>query len=70
MEMVETNILLADENSANLTVIFEDELSIVKKTVTVQQGVRFAEVSYDIESKVSEPTSSIFGLKFTPQKAT
>ena len=51
MEMVETNILLADENSANLTVIFEDELSIVKKTVTVQQGVRFAEVSYDIEVK-------------------
>jgi hypothetical protein len=51
MEMVESNMLVADENSANLTVVYEDEFSTVKKTVTAQQGVRFAEVSYDIQVK-------------------
>jgi hypothetical protein len=51
MEMVELNMLVADENSANLTTMYEDEFSVVKKTVTVQQGVRFAEVSYDIQVK-------------------
>ncbi len=51
MEMVKTNTLVADENSANLTVKYEDEFSIVQKTVAVQKGVRFAEVSYDIQVK-------------------
>jgi hypothetical protein len=51
MEMVETNMLVADENSANLTVKYEDEFSIVQKTVAVQKGVRFAELSYDIHVK-------------------
>ncbi len=54
MKMVEANTLVADKNSANLTVTFEDDLSIVKKTVTVQQGVRFAEISYDIEVKSNQ----------------
>jgi hypothetical protein len=51
MKMIETLILMKDENSANLTATFEDDLFTVKKTVTVQRGVRFAEVSYDIEVK-------------------
>ena len=53
MKMVEANVLVANENSANLTVTFEDELAVVTKIVTVYQGVRFAEVSYNIEVKSS-----------------
>lgn len=51
MEMIEPNRVSANENSANLTVKYEDEFSIIKKTVTVKQGIRFAEVSYDIQVK-------------------
>ena len=51
MKMIGTLILMKDENSANLTATFENDLFTVKKTVTVQQGVRFAEVAYDIEVK-------------------
>ena len=51
MEMVETSTLWTDENTANLTAVYEDEFSVVKKTVTVHQGVRFAEISYDIDVK-------------------
>lgn len=60
MEMVEANVLVADENSANLTGIFEDELAVVKKTVTVHQGVRFAEISYNIEVKSS--STNLFNI--------
>jgi hypothetical protein len=60
MEMVEANVLVADENSANLTGIFEDELAVVKKTVTVYQGVRFAEISYNIEVKSS--STNLFNI--------
>jgi hypothetical protein len=51
MEMIEANTLVADENSAKMTTIYEDEFSTVTKTVTVQQGVRFAELSYNIQVK-------------------
>jgi len=51
MQMVKANMLVADENLANLIVKYEDEFSIVQKTVAVQKGVRFAEVSYDIQVK-------------------
>jgi hypothetical protein len=51
MKMIETPILMKDENSANLTVTFENDFFTVKKTLTVQRGVRFAELSYDIEVK-------------------
>jgi len=37
MKMIGTLILMKDENSANLTVTFENDLFTVKKTVTVQQ---------------------------------
>ncbi len=53
MEIIEKPILMNDENSANLTVTFEDDLFTVKKTLIVQRGVRFAELSYDIEVKDS-----------------
>jgi len=51
LELVETPVISKDENSANLTTTYENELFIVKKTVTVQRGERFAEISYDIEVK-------------------
>ena len=51
MKIVEPTVLVANENSAKMTTAYEDEFSTVKKTVTVQQGVRFAEVSYDIQVK-------------------
>jgi hypothetical protein len=40
-----------DENSANLTITRENDLFKVNKTLTLQQGVRFAELSYNIEIK-------------------
>lgn len=51
MKMIETHILMKDENAANLTVTLENDLFTVNKTLTVQRGVRFAELSYDIELK-------------------
>jgi len=51
MKIVETPTMSKDENSANLTVTFEDDFFTVKKMLTVQRGVRFAELSYDIEVK-------------------
>jgi hypothetical protein len=43
--------LIKDENSANLTITLENDLFMVTKTLSVQQGVRFAEVSYNITVK-------------------
>ncbi len=54
MIIVEKPVLMKGENSANLTIIFEDDLFTIKKTVAVWQGVRFAELSYDIEVKNSK----------------
>jgi len=51
METVEKHVLMKDENAANLTVTFENDFFTVKKTLTVQRGVRFVELSYDIEVK-------------------
>lgn len=51
MKMIETHILMKDENAANLTVTLENDLFTVNKKLTVQRGVRFAELSYDIELK-------------------
>jgi hypothetical protein len=51
MEIAETPTLLKDENSATLTMTFEDDFFTVKKTLTVQQGVRFAELAYEMETK-------------------
>jgi len=51
METVEKHVLMKDENAANLTVTFENDFFTVNKTLTAQRGVRFAELSYDIEVK-------------------
>jgi 4-amino-4-deoxy-L-arabinose transferase-like glycosyltransferase len=63
MEITETPTLLKDENSAILTMTFENDLFTVKKTLTVYQGVRFAELSYEIETKNAQ--TNAFDAKFT-----
>jgi len=51
MKLIEAPILSKDENSANLTITRESDLFTVNKTLTVQRGVRFAELSYEIKTK-------------------
>jgi len=51
MEITETPTLLKDKNSAVLTMTFEDDHFTVKKKLTIKQGVRFAELSYEIKTK-------------------
>jgi hypothetical protein len=51
MKMVETSMMLKDENSTTLTTKRENELFTVNKTLTIQQGERFAELSYEIKTK-------------------
>jgi len=63
MEISETPTLLKDQNSAVLTMTFENDLFTVKKTLTVYQGVRFAELSYEIETKNAQ--TNAFDAKFT-----
>ena len=63
MKITETPTLLKNENSAVLTITFENDLFTVKKTLTVHQGVRFAELSYEIETKNVQINA--FDAKFT-----
>jgi hypothetical protein len=63
MKITETPTLLKAENSAVLTITLENDLFTVKKTLTVQQGVRFAELSYEIETKDAQINA--FDAKFT-----
>jgi 4-amino-4-deoxy-L-arabinose transferase-like glycosyltransferase len=63
MEITEPPTLLKTENSAVLTMTFENDLFTVKKTLTVQRGVRFAELSYWIETKDAQISG--FDAKFT-----
>jgi hypothetical protein len=51
MKLIETPILSKDENSANLTITRENDLFTVNKTLTVQRGARFAELSYEVKTK-------------------
>jgi len=46
-----TPILIKDENSANLTITRENDLFKVNKILTVWQGARFAELSYNVTVK-------------------
>jgi len=62
MEITETPTILKDENSAVLTMTFENDFFTVKKTLTVQRGVRFAELSYEIETKNAQINT--FDAKF------
>jgi len=63
MKITETPTLMKTENSAVLTITFENDLFTVKKTLTVQRGVRFAELSYEIETKNAQING--FDAKFT-----
>jgi hypothetical protein len=63
MKITETPTLLKTETSAVLTMTFENDFFTVKKTLTVQQGVRFAELSYEIETKNAQINA--FDAKFT-----
>jgi hypothetical protein len=54
MRPVEAPVLTRGESSANLTMTFEDDLFVVKKTLAVWRGVRFAELSYAVEVKDSK----------------
>ena len=51
MKLSETPVLMKNEKMANLTIIRENDLFTIRKTLIVQQGVRFAEVSYNITIK-------------------
>ena len=51
MKIIGTPIISEDENSTILTIIREDDLFTVNKTLTVQRGQRFAELSYEIKTK-------------------
>jgi hypothetical protein len=57
MNMVGEPTLMKDENSAMLTVQYEDELFKVNRTLTVKRGQRFAELSYTINVKDSTTTN-------------
>ncbi|MGD9130649.1 MAG: hypothetical protein PVH73_03640 [Candidatus Bathyarchaeota archaeon] len=63
MTIKETSTLAKDENVAVLTMTLEDDLFTVKKTLAVRQGVRFAELSYEIEAKDAQISN--FDAKFT-----
>jgi hypothetical protein len=63
MEITETPTLVKTENSAVLTITLENDLFTVKKTLTVRQGVRFAELSYEIDTKDAQ--ISYFDANFT-----
>ncbi len=63
MKITETPTLTKDEDVAVLTITLENDFFTVKKTLTVRQGVRFAELSYEIETKDAQ--ISDFDAKFT-----
>ena len=62
IEMVETPTISKDENLTVMTALFENDLFKVNKTLTVQQGVRFAELSYDI--KVKDFQTNLYNIWF------
>jgi hypothetical protein len=51
IKLAGTPKLSKDKNSANLTITRENDLFKVNKMLTIRKGVRFAELSYDIEVK-------------------
>ncbi|PVX26863.1 MAG: hypothetical protein CW691_00135 [Candidatus Bathyarchaeum sp.] len=58
------NTILQHENSTVLTITYENERFTVTKTLQVQQGIRFAELSYDVETKNGAQANG-FDVKFT-----
>jgi len=62
MEMIGNPTMAKNENLAALTTLFENDFFTVNKTLTVQRGVRFAELSYDIEVKSFR--TNLFNIRF------
>jgi hypothetical protein len=56
VETFETNLNVSSENFAVLSIIRENVFLRVNKTLTVRRGVRFAELSYEVESTDGETT--------------
>ncbi|MCW4033899.1 MAG: hypothetical protein NWF03_00890, partial [Candidatus Bathyarchaeota archaeon] len=63
MTITEHKLTEYDESTAVLTVTYENELFTVRKTLQLQQGVRFAELSYEIETKTVQTNG--FEVVFT-----
>jgi hypothetical protein len=62
MQMVGNPALVQNENWAALTTMFENDFFTVNKTVTVQRGARFAELSYEIDVKSFR--TDLFNIRF------
>jgi len=62
MKMIGNPTMSKNENLAALTTLFENDFLTVNKTVTVQRGVRFAELSYEIETKNFR--TNLFNIRF------
>ena len=62
MKIIETPTISKDENLTVFTIMRENDLFTVNKTVTVQRGVRFAELSYEIETK--NIRTNVFNIRF------
>ena len=56
VETFETHLNVSSENFAVLSIIRENGYLRVNKTLTVRRGVRFAELSYEVESTDGETT--------------
>jgi len=56
VETFETHLNVSSENFAVLSIIRENVFLRVNKTLTVRRGVRFAELSYEVESTDGETT--------------
>jgi hypothetical protein len=62
MKMIGNPTMSKNENLAAFTTLFENDFFTVNKTVTVQRGVRFAELSYEIETKNFR--TNLFNIRF------
>jgi hypothetical protein len=62
LDVTETHWISRDENSAVLAITRENSLFEVEKTLEVNRGVRFAELSYEIKTRDNE--TSIDWMRF------
>jgi hypothetical protein len=69
MTIAENTIAEYENSTVLLTIRYENELFTVRKTLQVRQGVRFAELSYEIETKTVQANG--FEVEFSlPTAAT
>jgi hypothetical protein len=68
IKKIEASIISEDEKSTILTITRENDLFTVNKTLIVQRGVRFAELSYEIKTKnIQTNVSEIFFQIYTQE---